>query len=177
VRFWAQCHTHVSGTSLSPEALRNLDWSEFSIGHFAMHAVLNERYAELTGLALGKQHEPGSANLLWYGDVSHFHAKLDLVVLSACNTALGERIPGEGLRGLTQAFFAAGSQRVVGTLWEVDDQATSEWMPYFYRALKETHSPAKALHDAQEKMAAGSQWSSPYYWAGFVLAGDWRPLP
>ena len=166
-----------SGTSLSPEALRNLDWSEFSIGHFAMHAVLNERYAELTGLALGKQHEPGSANLLWYGDVSHFHAKLDLVVLSACNTALGERIPGEGLRGLTQALFAAGSQRVVGTLWEVDDQATSEWMPYFYRALKETHSPAKALHDAQEKMAAGSQWSSPYYWAGFVLAGDWRPLP
>jgi CHAT domain-containing protein len=156
--------------------LQNLDWSQFSIGHFAMHAVLNERYAELTGLALGDQH-PGSANLLWYGDVCHLRAKLDLVVLSACNTALGEQVPGEGLRGLTQAFFAAGSQRVLGTLWEVDDQATSEWMRYFYQALKDNRSPVKALHNAQERMAANSQWGSPYYWAGFALAGDWRPLP
>jgi CHAT domain-containing protein len=175
--FGANATRSFSGASVSPETLRNLDWSEFSIGHFAMHAVLNDNYAELTGLALGGKQEAGSANLLWYGDVSHLHAKLDLVVLSACNTALGERIPGEGLRGLTQAFFAAGSQRVLGTLWEVDDQATSEWMRYFYQALKQTHSPASALHDAQEEMAADPQWKSPYYWAGFVLAGDWRPLP
>jgi len=175
--FGANAVRTFSGTSLSPEALRNLDWSEFNIGHFAMHAVLNERYAELTGLALGKQQEPGSANLLWYGDVSHFHAKLDLVVLSACDTALGERIPGEGLRGLTQAFFAAGSQRVLGTLWEVDDQATSEWMRYFYESLKQTRSPVKALQNARARMTADPRWSSPYYWAGFVLAGDWRPLP
>ena len=175
--FGASATRSFSGASITPETLQNLDWSEFSIGHFAMHAVLNQRYAELTGLAFGKEQKAGSTKLLWYGDVSHLHAKLDLVVLSACNTSLGESIPGEGLRGLTHAFFAAGSQRVLGTLWEVDDQATSEWMRHFYRALKETHSPVKALHNAQAKMAADSQWSSPYYWAGFVLAGDWRPLP
>jgi CHAT domain-containing protein/tetratricopeptide (TPR) repeat protein len=163
--------------SLSPAALAKLDWNEFSIGHFAMHAVLNERYAELTGLALGRKQASAPAEMLWYGDISHLRTRLDLVVLSACNTAMGERIPGEGLRGLTQAFFASGSQRVLGTLWEVDDQATSEWMRHFYQALKATHSPALALHRTQETMAADPQWSSPYYWAGFVLAGDWRPLP
>ncbi len=166
-----------SGLSLTPETLQHLDWSEFSIGHFAMHAVLNKNYAELTGLVLGDKQTAESADLLWYGDVSHLHTNLDLVVLSACNTALGERLPGEGLRGLTQAFFAGGSQRVLGTLWEVDDQATSQWMEYFYGELKKNRSPVKALHSAQEKMAADAERSSPYYWAGFVLAGDWRTLP
>jgi CHAT domain-containing protein len=167
-----------SADSLSPETLGGLDWSKFSIGHFAMHAVLNERYADLTGLSPGGADSPGSsAHLLWYGDICHLHARLDLVVLSACNTALGERIPGEGLRGLMQAFLAAGSQRVLGTLWEVDDQATGEWMRYFYQSLQKTRSPQEALRAAQNKMAADPQWSSPYYWSGFVLAGDWRPLP
>ncbi len=168
-----------SGARIDQATLQNLNWNEFSIGHFAMHAILNQQYAELSGLTLGRERESGprSGNFLWYGDVRHLHAKLDLVVLSACNTALGERVPGEGLRGLTQAFFAAGSQRVLGTLWEVDDQATSEWMRHFYQSLKKTRSPATALHDAQKAMAADPQWSAPYYWAGFVLAGDWRPLP
>ena len=170
-----------SGATIDQATLQNLNWNEFSIGHFAMHAILNQQYAELSGLTLGRERVSGagagSGNFLWYGDVRHLHAKLDLVVLSACNTALGERVPGEGLRGFTQAFFAAGSQRVLGTLWEVDDQATSEWMRHFYQSLKKTRSPATALHDAQKAMAADPQWSAPYYWAGFVLAGDWRPLP
>jgi CHAT domain-containing protein len=168
-----------SGATIDQATLQNLNWNEFSIGHFAMHAILNQQYAELSGLTLGRERGSGagSGNFLWYGDVCHLHAKLDLVVLSACNTALGERVPGEGLRGLTQAFFAAGSQRVLGSLWEVDDQATSEWMRHFYQSLKKTHSPATALHDAQKAMAADPQWSAPYYWAGFVLAGDWRPVP
>ena len=168
-----------SGARIDQATLQNLNWNEFSIGHFAMHAILNQQYAELSGLTLGRERGSGagSGNFLWYGDVCHLHAKLDLVVLSACNTALGERVPGEGLRGFTQAFFAAGSQRVLGTLWEVDDQATSEWMRHFYQSLKKTRSPATALHDAQKAMAADPQWSAPYYWAGIVLAGDWRPLP
>lgn len=163
-----------TGPAVAPEAIRDLDWSTFSIGHFAMHAVLNAHYAELNGLVTGSS---TTAPMLWYGDVCRLHARLDLVVLSACNTALGENVPGEGLMGISQAFFAAGSQRVLGTLWQVDDQATSEWMRHFYVALKTTRSPAKALRRAQREMAATPQWNSPYYWAGFTLAGDWRPLP
>ena len=170
--------THLfSAAQVSRSTLQAFHWDEFSIGHFAMHAVLNEQYAELSGLAFGQQRGDARQNFLWYGDVCHLHARLDLVVLSACNTALGEQVPGEGLRGLTQAFFAAGSQRVLGTLWQVDDQATSEWMRHFYQSLKTSRSPVKALHEAQRTMAADPQWSAPYYWAGFVLSGDWRPLP
>lgn len=175
--FGAHSTRTFSGASVSLESLQDLNSSQFNIAHFAMHAILNERYAELTGLAPGEQPSRASANLLWYGDLEHLHTHLELVVLSACNTALGESIPGEGRQGLTQAFLAAGSRRVLATLWEVDDQATSEWMRSFYKALKETRSPAEAVHHAQQKMAADPQWSSPYYWAGFVLTGDWRPLP
>jgi CHAT domain-containing protein/Tfp pilus assembly protein PilF len=170
--------THLfSDAEVSRNTLQTLHWNDFSIGHFAMHAVLNQQYAELSGLTLGQQRGDASGNFLWYGDVRHLHTKLDLVVLSACNTALGEQVPGEGLQGLTQAFFAAGSQRVLGTLWQVDDQATSEWMRYFYQSLKKNRSPVAALHEAQKAMAADPQWSAPYYWTGFVLSGDWRPLP
>ncbi len=175
--FGAAATRSFTGPTIAPDNLQTFDWSEFNIGHFAMHATLNERYAELTGLSLGNDAHSGAPKMLWYGDVCRLHARLDLVVLSACNTALGESVPGEGLMGLTQAFFAAGAQRVLGTLWEVDDQATSEWMRHYYVALRETHSPTSALRKAQQAMAADAQWSAPYYWAGFVLAGDWRPLP
>lgn len=169
----------LTGSSVSLQGLQSFDWNQFSIGHFAMHADLNPRYAELTGLA-GRS--TGSArgtsdSMLWYGDICRLRMRLDMVVLSACDSALGEAVPGEGFVGLTQAFFAAGAQRVLGTLWPVDDQATSEWMRHFYLALKSTHSPAKALQRAQSEMAADPEWKAPYFWAGFVLAGDWRPLP
>ena len=165
-----------TGTAVSLSGLQQLDWNTFSVGHFAMHAALNTRYAELTGLA-GHSANASSGSMLWYSDICRVHMPLDLVVLSACNTALGEAVPGEGFVGLTQAFFSAGSQRVLGTLWPVDDQATSEWMRRFYLALRSTRSPARAMGMAQREMAADPQWKAPYYWAGFVLAGDWRPLP
>jgi tetratricopeptide (TPR) repeat protein len=174
--FSASATRIFAGQSATPEAIRTLDWNDYNIGHFAMHAVLNHHYAELNGLATGA---PGSGGreMLWYGDVCRLHARLDLVVLSACDTALGETVPGEGLEGLTQAFFAAGSQRVLGTLWPVDDEATSEWMRDFYLALRATQSPTRALAMAQLAMEKTAEWSAPYYWAGFTLAGDWRPLP
>lgn len=165
-----------TGTAVSLSGLQQLDWNTFSVGHFAMHAALNTRYAELTGLA-GHSANASPDSMLWYSDICRVHMPLDLVILSACNTALGEAVPGEGFVGLTQAFFSAGSQRVLGTLWPVDDQATSEWMRRFYLALRSTRSPARAMAMAQREMAADPQWKAPYYWAGFVLAGDWRPLP
>jgi CHAT domain-containing protein/predicted negative regulator of RcsB-dependent stress response len=162
-----------AGDSAEPGALRDFHWDAFNIGHFATHAVLDEQYAELNGLALG----PGQGQMLWYGEVCRMNAKLDLVVLSACNTALGENTPGEGLQGLAQAFFVAGSQRVLGTLWPTDDEVASVWMRYFYMALRDSRSPAAALAVAQKRMSSTPQWSDPYYWAGYTLAGDWRPLP
>ena len=99
----------------------------------------------------------------------------ELVVLSACRTALGDRQRAEGLVGLTRGFFYAGASRLLVSLWDVDDEATAELMDRFYRALfEEGLSPAAALRRAQLRMREIPRWQAPFYWAGFVLQGEWR---
>jgi CHAT domain-containing protein len=97
------------------------------------------------------------------------------VVLSACQTALGKEIKGEGLVGLTRGFMYGGAKRVVASLWNVNDGATAQFMKQFYQGLLARGlSPAAALHAAQLEMWKRRQWRSPYYWAAFVLQGEWR---
>ena len=99
----------------------------------------------------------------------------DLVVLSACQTALGKDIRGEGLIGLARGFMYAGSPRVVASLWKVDDVATAELMKIFYqKMLKESMRPAAALRAAKIEMRKSKRWNSSYYWAAFELQGEWR---
>ena len=106
---------------------------------------------------------------------SSLHLDADLVVLSACQTALGKEIRGEGLIGLTRGFMDAGATRVLASLWSVEDRATAELMGGFYRAmLRDKLSPAAALRRAQLKTAASPGRQSPYFWAGFSLQGEWK---
>ena len=108
-------------------------------------------------------------------EIYNLRLPADLVVLSACQTALGREIRGEGLVGLTRGFMYAGARAVVASLWEVDDESTAELMKRFYRAmLKEGRRPADALRAAQLEMSRSPRWSAPFYWAGFLLQGDWR---
>ncbi len=150
----------------------------YSIVHFATHGILDEEHPELSRLVLslydreGRFHEEGFLSL---GDIYGLSLPVDLVVLSACRTGLGKEVRGEGLIGLTRGFMYAGSPRVVASLWQVDDEATAELMRYFYlKMFKEGMSPAAALRAAQLSVAGQRRWSSPYYWAGFVLQGEWR---
>lgn len=97
------------------------------------------------------------------------------MVLSACQTALGKEVGEEGLIGLTRGFMYAGAPRVVASLWKVDDEATAELMKKFYEGmLRDQETPAQALRGAQQWMRTQKQWQAPYYWAGFVLQGEWR---
>jgi CHAT domain-containing protein len=108
-------------------------------------------------------------------DVYNLKLSADLVVLSACQTALGKDVRGEGLVGLTRGFMYAGAPRVVASLWQVDDAATADFMREFYSAmLTEGKRPAEALRVAQLRLSKQTQWSSPYYWAAFTLQGEWR---
>ena len=108
-------------------------------------------------------------------DVYELELSADLVVLSGCQTALGKELGGEGLVGLTRGFMYAGARSVVASLWQVDDESTAELMKRFYRAmLKEGRRPADALRTAQLELSRHPRWSEPFYWAGFVLQGDWR---
>lgn len=97
------------------------------------------------------------------------------MVLSACETGLGKHVRGEGLVGLTRGFMYAGAARVLVTLWAVSDQGTSELMARFYHnLLQEKQRPAAALRAAQIAMWKEQRWQAPYYWAPFVLQGEWR---
>jgi CHAT domain-containing protein len=88
---------------------------------------------------------------------------------------MGRDIRGEGLVGLSRAFMYAGAPRVVASLWQVSDVATAELMKRFYRGLfKEGLRPAAALRAAQLELSRDPRWRSPFYWAGFLLQGDWR---
>jgi CHAT domain-containing protein len=99
-----------------------------------------------------------------------------LVVLSACETGLGKEKRGEGVMGLTRAFMYAGAPTVAVSLWSVADKSTAELMTDFYRRLLSANegSSAGALRGAQLAMISGKKYSAPFYWAPFVLVGDWN---
>jgi CHAT domain-containing protein/Tfp pilus assembly protein PilF len=145
--------------------------------HFATHGVLDSRQPELSKLILSLYDDKGKAEdgFLRLNDIYGLHLNADLVVLSACQTALGKEIRGEGLVGLTRGFMDAGAARVVASLWSVEDRATADLMGGFYRAmLRDKLSPAAALRRAQIEMASSPGRKSPYYWAGFSLQGEWK---
>jgi CHAT domain-containing protein len=117
----------------------------------------------------------GRSRFVMVPDIYDMTLNADVVVLSGCQTALGKQIRGEGPIGLARAFMYAGVPRVVASLWPVDDLATAELMKRFYRGmLVDRLTPAAALRAAQRDVAAGRRWASPYFWAPFVLQGDWR---
>jgi CHAT domain-containing protein len=108
-------------------------------------------------------------------EIYNLQLPADVVVLSACQTALGKEIRGEGLVGLTRGFMYAGARRVVASLWQVDDLATAELMKRFYRGmLKDGMRPAAAMRAAQLEMMKQNRWSKPYFWAAFTMQGEWR---
>ncbi len=152
----------------------------YRVVHFATHSFLDSRHPELSGLALSLVDEGGRPRdgFLRLHDVYTLDLRAELVVLSGCRTALGREIRGEGLVGLTRGFFYAGSARVLASLWRVDDRATAELMGRFYRSfLKRGATPAAALRRAQLELRRERRWRDPYYWAGFVLQGDWTATP
>ena len=145
--------------------------------HFATHGVFDAGSPALSGLVLSLVDERGNPQdgFVRLNDIYNMRLDADLVILSACRTALGEEIKGEGLVGLTRAFMYAGAPRVVASLWQVSDVATAELMKRFYRALfVDRLRPAAALRAAQLELSRDPRWSAPYYWAGFVLQGEWR---
>jgi CHAT domain-containing protein len=148
------------------------------IVHFATHGVLDSVHPEESGIVLSLVDRNGRAQdgFLRLHDVYNLDLSADLVVLSACQTALGKEIRGEGLVGLTRGFMHAGVPRVVASLWKVDNRATAELMRRFYGHMLggEQLPPAAALRAAQIEMARSAAWNRPFYWAGFVLQGEWR---
>jgi CHAT domain-containing protein/uncharacterized protein HemY len=165
------------GFKASLATARSPELSQYRIVHFATHAILNASHPQLSGLLLSLVDEQGEPKdgFLSLNEVYNLNLSADLVVLSACQTAMGKEMRGEGLIGLTRGFMYAGARRVVASLWRVDDAATAELVKRFYHAmLKDGKPPSAALRTAQLEMSRRKLWNSPFFWAGFVLQGEWR---
>jgi CHAT domain-containing protein len=153
--------------------------ANYTVVHFATHGLLDNTHPELSGLvfSLLDRHGNTQNGFVEMQDIYNMNLPVDLVVLSACETGLGMNIKGEGLVGLTRSFMYAGASRVLASLWSVNDVATSELMRRFYDAMLREHMPpSAALRKAQLEMMQEERWRNPYFWAGFVLQGEWKQI-
>ena len=169
--------TEVLDFDASKATAMSSQLQDYRIVHFATHGLLNNVHPELSGLVFSLVNRQGRSQdgFLRLIDIYNLELNADLVVLSACQTALGKQIAGEGLMGLTRGFMYAGAPRVMASLWKVDDEATAELMKKFYEGmLKNGQTPAQALRSSQIWMSQQKRWKEPYYWAGFILQGEWK---
>lgn len=180
---------NISALAPPNETISNLDFeanranamsenlADFRILHFATHGLLDTARPEFSGLVFSLYDKNGTPQdgFLRLDQIYNLNLNSDLVVLSACQTALGKDLKGEGLIGLTRGFIYAGTKRVAASLWKVDDAATAEFMRLFYRnLLQKKFAPSAAIQKAQNEMRQIPRFRSPYFWAGFTLQGDWR---
>jgi tetratricopeptide (TPR) repeat protein len=140
----------------------------FRVIHFATHALVDEASSARTALALSAG--GGEDGFVGPGELAALSMPADLVVLSACRTAGGRLVRGEGLQGLTAPLLAAGARSVLATQWPIEDRTAGRMTERFYRALAGGATVAQALRSARlELMRAGV---SPRQWGAFVLVGD-----
>jgi len=146
--------------------------------HFAVHGLLDERFPLNSALVLTAPRisSPGKENGLLQAWELYEGVRwdADLVVMSACQSGLGQELAGEGLMGLTRAVHYAGARSVLAALWKVDDQRTEQFMASFYRHLQRGAAKDEALRATQMELAKSRAGASPFYWAAFALSGDWQ---
>ena len=151
---------------------------QYTIVHLATHGVVDVENPEMSGIVLSLVSRDGKSRegLVQLHDVYNMNlANTQLVVLSACETALGKEVRGEGLVGLSRGFMYAGASSVVASLWKVDDRATTELMTKFYKGLfEEGLTASAALRNAKLSMWRESRYHAPFYWAAFPLQGEYR---
>ncbi len=153
--------------------------SDYKIIHLATHGLVNEERPELSAVVLSRFDEDGRPlnQSVRLQDIYAMKLNADLVVLSACQTASGKELKGEGVLGLNGAFLQAGARSVVASLWQVEDNATNLLMGEFYRGLADGQSVSTALRKAQLKLYRDPQFRSPFFWAAFTLQGDMNRRP
>ena len=151
---------------------------QYKIVHWATHGVVDVENPEMSGIFFSMVGPDGNSKTgfvqlhdIYNMDLSHS----ELVVLSACETALGKEVRGEGLVGLSRGFIYAGASSVVASLWKVDDRATNQLMTQFYKGLfEEGLTTSAALRQAKLKVWQQPRYRMPFYWAAFELQGEYR---
>jgi CHAT domain-containing protein len=152
----------------SASFLKKAALDSFEVIHFATHALVDEQSVTRTALALAAG--DGENGFVGPGDVAALKLNAALVVLSACRTAGGVVLSGEGVQGLTAPFLEAGARSVVATQWRIGDRSAKRILKDFYDALAQRQSVSEALRYA--KLAAIERGAPPSEWAAFTVVGD-----
>ena len=160
----------------SEDNLSSRDVGKYRVVHIATHGLLDAERPQFTGIILSLVGNKTHDGFLRTDEVFNLRFGSPLVMLSACETGLGKEKRGEGVMGLTRAFMYAGAPTVGVSLWSVADKSTADLMTDFYRRLfsADDTSPSSAMRGAQLSMISGKKYSAPFYWAPFVLVGDWK---
>lgn len=169
-RIFADRAEILSGTSARESAFRAAGLADFPVLHFATHGLVAEDRPARSGLLFSP--EANEDGLLQTPEIYRLGLKAELVVLSACDTALGREITGEGIVGLTRAFFYAGSRGVMAALWNVNDRFSAAFTERFYREIRAGRPTDEALQRAKLAFIADAQFAHPFYWSSLVLSGD-----
>jgi CHAT domain-containing protein len=150
---------------------------DYRILHFATHGLVDDVFPELSAIALSAfagDGTPLDGHLRAY-ELFGLDLRADLVVLSSCHPTMRESFRGDGVVSLTNGFLQAGARGVLVPLWSVSDRATAALMEQFYKGLLQRRlPPAQALQQAQATLWREGTFRAPYFWAGFVLHGEWR---
>lgn len=158
----------------SKEKFIRADLSTYRVIHLATHGVADEKDGELSALVFSGSGGQGQNDwVLTAAEIARLRMNADLVVLSACETGVGQTTSGEGVIGLSRAFMLAGARRVCGSLWKVEDSSAERLMAAFYRGMLDAGlGPARALQRAKVEFLRRGAW--PFAWAPFVLIGSPR---
>ena len=155
------------------EVVKYRDLRKYKIIHFATHGFIDDVRPSRSAVVLTLDNDPKEDGFLQMREIFNLDLDAELVTLSACQTGLGKLIKGEGIVGLSRAFFYAGASSVLMSLWTVNDHAAAQFMERFYFHLKNANPKAKALRRVKlEMIRSKTALSHPYYWAGFILSGE-----
>lgn len=145
---------------------------EFKYIHIATHGFTDDSSPQFSSLVFSNTTSSNSEDgLLQSFEIASLNINTDLTVLSACNTGLGKLYSGEGMIGLNQSFFIAGSKSLCLTLWSISDASTGFFMDYFYTNLSAGMTKREALREAKLSLMNNEKYASPYYWAPYILSG------
>jgi CHAT domain-containing protein/lipopolysaccharide biosynthesis regulator YciM len=171
-------HTTFLGLDATEASVKQTNLLDYHLLHFATHAIVDDRNPTRSGIVLSLVNSGDEDGILRMNEVFNLEMNADLVVLSACQTGLGNLVRGEGMVGLTRAFLYAGARRVAVSLWDVNDLTAPEFMLSFYGRLRQGEAPAAALRAAKVEMlhSGSAVRANPYFWAPFVLEAAPDPI-
>jgi len=152
--------------------LKRLPLNQYKIVHFAAHGLIDDEKPARSAIVLSLDQQSQEDGFVQIREIFNLRLSAALVSLSACQTGKGAYIRGEGIEGLSRAFFYAGASSVLMSLWSINDQASSQLMERFYRHLRSSASLMDALQKAKLEMIRSDVFAHPYYWASFVISGN-----